>query len=463
MDQVVQNILVVDDQRVNLDVINVILSDSKANLHFAFSGKEALEKIYLNDYAVILLDVVMPDMGGFELAERLMQDNRTKNIPIIFISASSNNEDILYRGYQCGAVDFLFKPFNAYVLKAKVDVFLNLQEKQMKLQKLVSLEKEKKDLVRSNRDLVQFANVASHDLRSPLNRVISFTNILSDNELIMQNEEAKVCIEKIKSSSERMNMLIESILNYAQAEQTDQNMDLIDLNMIIEEVLADLELVIRKHKIIVEVEQLPKIPGHPVLFRQLFQNLISNCIKFRHPDRECIVRIEQHSDTDEENLCLVIKDNGMGFDMDKADTIFEPFKRMENTKNIEGSGLGLAAVKRIIDIHKGKIQLESEEGKSATFIFTLPKSFSDFSQKRLETRNQIEGKPIEMFCLQNANHSYQMMLVDESEDGFGGKFVGKSDLHVGKILTLHDKKYKVCWILEFAEHAYRLGLQKVNE
>jgi len=118
------NILVVDDQKENLDSIEVILSGLKVNLHLVTSGQEALQHIQAHEYALIILDVVMPNMGGFEVAAKIMKDGRTHVTPIIFVSALSNNEEYLYRGYQCGAVDFLYKPFNAYILKSKVEIFL---------------------------------------------------------------------------------------------------------------------------------------------------------------------------------------------------------------------------------------------------------------------------------------------------------------------------------------------------
>lgn len=440
-----------------------MLSDSKANLHFCTSGEEALKKVALEDYTLIILDVVMPDLGGFEVAESIMQNPNLKNTPIIFISGIKDSEDALYRGYQVGAVDFLFKPLNAYILKSKVNIFLSLHEKQRKLEKMVELEREKKELVRSNKDLVQFANIASHDLRSPLNRVMSFAHVLLENETICKDLQAKVCAQKIKDSSERMDQLIKGILNYAQTDQNEVKMKVQNLNTIIEDVMSDLEVAITQSDAIFEVEELPEIPGHEILLRQLFQNLISNCIKFKHPKRAPLIRIEKTEYSNEQQLCIAIRDNGLGFNVDQADEMFKPFKRLENTKNIEGNGLGLATVQRILDIHKAKIQLESIEGQGSSFIMTFPTSFTEFAQKRIETRNQIENKPIELFCLQNTSQSYQMVIVDESETGFGGKIIGYHDLHVGKILNFNDQTYKVCWILEFSQNAYRLGLQKVTK
>lgn len=462
MDGQIPKILVVDDQEENLESVDAILSGLKVQLHLVSSGQEALERINQHKFGLIILDVVMPGMGGFEVAEKLNRDGITKDTPIIFVSALSNNDDYVYRGYQCGAVDFLFKPFNAYILKSKVEVFLNLYENQMRLQSMVSLEQEKKDLQRSNRDLVQFANVTSHDLRSPLTRVISFTKILLENEKVLQDDDIKACVEKIRDSSERMDLLIKSLLTYAKTDQVDTEVKPININDILKNVLADLDFMISSNGTHIQVDKISPIPGHDVLVRQLFQNIISNCLKFKHPERQLNITIKECPSEKDQNMLLAISDNGIGFDSKKSESIFQPFTRLEQNKHIEGSGLGLATVKRIMDIHKGRVWAESQEGHGTTFYLSFPKTIDSNEQKRQEARQQLEEKSVELFCLNNAGQSYEMMLVDESSRGYGGKYIGKNDLHVGKILTFHEQHYKVCWILEFSEGAYRLGLSKVE-
>lgn len=462
LDGSLPHILVVDDQEENLDSIDAILSGLRVKLHLVSSGEEALEKIKQHKFALIILDVVMPGMGGFEVAEKLNRDGITKDTPIIFVSALSNNENYVYRGYECGAVDFLFKPFNAYILKSKVEVFLNLHENQMRLRSMVKLEQEKEDLKRSNRDLVQFANVTSHDLRSPLTRVISFTKILLDNPKINEDEEAKACVEKIRDSSERMDLLIKSLLTYAKTDQVTTEVEDIDINSILKNVLADLDFMISSNGAHIQVDKISSIPGHDVLVRQLFQNIISNCLKFKHPERQLNITIRECPSEKDQNMLLAISDNGIGFDSKKSDSIFQPFIRLDQSKHIEGSGLGLATVKRIMEIHRGRVWAESQEGHGTTFYLSFPKVIDNNEQKRQEARQQLEEKSVELFCLNNAGQSYQMMLVDESSRGYGGKYIGKNDLHVGKILTFHEQQYKVCWILEFSEGAYRLGLSKVE-
>lgn len=462
MDDHLPHILVVDDQEENLDSVDAILSGLRVKLHLVSSGREALEEIKQYKFALIILDVVMPEMGGFEVAEKLNHDGITKDTPIIFVSALSNNDDYVYRGYQCGAVDFLIKPFNAYILKSKVEVFLNLHENQMRLQSMVTLEQEKEDLQRSNRDLVQFANVTSHDLRSPLTRVISFIKILLENQKVLEDDEIKTCVEKIRDSSERMDLLIKSLLTYAKTDQINTEVEDIEINDILQNVLADLDFMISSNGAHIHVDHISGIPGHDVLVRQLFQNIISNCLKFKHPERELNITIKECPSEKDQNMLLAISDNGIGFDPQKSESIFNPFTRLEQSKHIEGSGLGLATVKRIMDIHRGRVWAESQEGKGTTFYLSFPKILDTNEQKRQEGRKQLEEKSVELFCLNNAGQSYQMMLVDESSRGYGGKYIGKNDLHVGKILKFHEQNYKVCWILEFSEGAYRLGLSKVD-
>jgi len=330
----------------------------------------------------------------------------------------------------------------------------------MSLQQLVSLEKEKKELERSNHDLIQFANVTSHDLRSPLMRVISFTNILLENSNVMADPEARSSVEKIKESSERMDLLIKSLLSYAKTDHLNSEINDIDLNGIICDVLADLDVMISEHRAKVNLEKLPDIPGHDVLLRQLFQNIISNCVKYKHPQRDPLITIKACASENPNHVVIAVADNGLGIDKEDAESIFEPFVRLNSTKHIEGSGLGLATVKRIIDLHKGKVWVESGEGHGSTFYLSFPKVSQELDQKRRENRVHLSEQPVELFCLNNSSQSYQMMLVDESSRGYGGKLIGKSDLHVGKILRFHEQTYEVCWILEFSQGAYRLGLKK---
>ncbi len=405
-------ILVVDDREDNLFSIEAILEKDNYNIVKANSGRAAL-KILLNqhDFSLILMDVQMPDMNGFETATIIYERDKLKNIPIIFITAHQYDEDIIFKGYKMGAVDYIYKPINPELLRVKVAVFVDLYRKNQQLQqherKLIaanqSLQKEIEErkaseekvkqlneqllqnnahLQAMNEELDQFAYVASHDLQEPLRKIMVFSDkILTRKNL--EEEETKY-FEKIISSSRRMQTLINDLLSFSRHSLNTSDFRKTDLNILIQQAINELEIEVEKSHAHIHVDRLPEVWVIPGLMQQLFYNLIGNAIKFRknsiapevHIEAAKMSKPEVHQYLNGNGAAsyykVAITDNGIGFDPKYADEIFMVFKRLHSYHEYEGTGVGLSICKKIIEKHNGFIKAESELEKGSTFWIGLP-------------------------------------------------------------------------------------------
>lgn len=403
-------ILVVDDREDNLFSIETLLEKDNYTIVKANSGRAAL-KILLqqHDFSLILMDVQMPDINGFETANIIYQREKLKNVPIIFITAHSYNEEFVFKGYEMGAVDYIYKPINPDLLRAKVSVFVELYRKNLQLQmheqKLLkvnaSLKREieerrasemtvrllNKQLVENNNhlkavneELDRFAFVASHDLQEPLRKIMLFSDkILLTGSL---DDEVSRYLQKIIGSSQRMQALINDLLRFSRHDINTADFIEADLNTLVHETLVELEVEIEKTKAQVNVQHLPHIPAIPVLMRQLFYNLINNSIKFRKKDCAPVINISAeklkpsqvngNKPLNVNYYKIVVTDNGIGFDEKYADEIFLVFKRLHSYHEYEGSGVGLSICKKIIEKHNGFITANGKLNEGATFVIGLP-------------------------------------------------------------------------------------------
>ena len=407
-------ILVVDDREDNLFSIEAILEKDKYTIVKANSGRAAL-KILLNehDFSLILMDVQMPELNGFETATIIYERDKLKNIPIIFITAYSNDEDHVFTGYKMGGVDYIYKPINPDLLRVKVSVFVELYRKNRQLlqqeKKLLaanrSLQKEIEErkvseekiqllnqqltennehLKQVNEELDQFAYMASHDLQEPLRKIQMF----SDKILVKKehDEESERYFSKIISASRRMQSLINNLLEFSRHTVSFSDFKKTDLNLLVKETLAELEPDIEKSKARVTYKDLPVISAVPGLMQQLFYNLLSNAIKFRKKTVPPVVDIKaEKMDPDELSRYInhvngnnfykiTVSDNGIGFDNNHSQEIFKVFKRLHSYQDFEGTGVGLSICKKIIEKHGGFITAESVVDKGSSFIIGLPES-----------------------------------------------------------------------------------------
>jgi signal transduction histidine kinase len=405
-------ILVVDDREDNLFSIEAILEKDNYTIVKANSGRAAL-KILLqqHDFSLILMDVQMPDLNGFETATIIYERDKLKNIPIIFITAHDYDEDYIFKGYKMGGVDYIYKPINPELLRVKVGVFVELYRKNHQLlqheKKLMtanrSLQKEieerraseekvrslnaqlvenNADLKTVNEELDRFAYVASHDLQEPLRKIMVF----SDKILMRNNndKETEKYFKKIINSSERMQLLINDLLSFSRHSTSSADFKETDLNLLIREAITELEIEIENTNTQIYVENLPVVHVIPSLMRQLFYNLLSNAIKFRKKTVGPIVHVNVEiagakdfnsrgrASEDKNFYKITVSDNGIGFDPKYAEDIFVVFKRLHSYHEFEGTGVGLSICKKIIEKHHGFIKAQGSPGEGSTFSIGLP-------------------------------------------------------------------------------------------
>lgn len=523
-------ILIVDDKPENILSLKKTLELYNFEVDTALSGEEALKKILKNNYTLIILDVQMPSMDGFEVAEAISGYSKAKDVPIIFLSAVNKDKKFVARGYASGGIDYITKPVDPDILILKVKTFYKLYEQtkqlsqiQAQLQEEVEVRKqaqsslsdtvkelhsilesipqiaftakadgtleyanqhwyayspdldswpetlpgqtpvaeqlarvlasglaletevfikrravenvvgapdyrchllrvspvkegtqtvkwvgtftdiahqkqaneileqrveERTEALRamnlaleiSNHDLQQFASVASHDLKEPLRKIQLFSSILRDRHL-RQDDESLQYITRIINSSERMSKLINDLLGYSRL-SVDSAFEPVQLNRTITDILSDLELSIQEKQAAIVVADIPQIEAIPGQMRQVFQNIISNSLKFTKKGETPQIRISATlvADKDLDAVAkengawcrILIQDNGIGFNEKYLDKIFTIFQRLNAREEYEGTGIGLAIAKKVIEKHKGLISARSQEGQGATFILLLP-------------------------------------------------------------------------------------------
>jgi len=399
-------ILIVDDQRENIMPLKKILELHGLPSDAAESGEEALLKILKKSYSLIILDVQMPGMDGFEVAEALAGSNRTKDIPVIFLSAINKEKKYISRGYETGAVDYVTKPVDPDLLILKVKTFLKLYEQKNELRNMrdlltkeVEIRKEaqenleikvaertselthkNEELEMRNHELQQFSWVVSHDLKEPLRKIEMFTKILQERYLI-EDEKAMDYSGRTIRASERMAKLITDLLDYSRLSSTVVPED-VDLNKLVAEIITDYDFSIEQKHARIEVCSLPVISGVPSQLRQVFQNLVGNSLKFSKPDVPPEIKISCRIISDKDfnapvaangSYCrITVTDNGIGFDEVYLDKIFVIFQSLNDRKVYEGTGIGLAIAKKIVEKHNGIITAKSIKGQGASFIVILP-------------------------------------------------------------------------------------------
>lgn len=361
-EHLITKILVVDDRNENLFAMEKILKTLACEVYKAHSGNEALSLTLRHDFALMLLDVNMPEMDGFELAELLRENDKTKWIPIIFVTAINKEDNSVFKGYETGAVDYLFKPINTDILLSKVKVFLELDLQKKELEAI------RKELERSNESLMEFAQIVSHDLKNPLNVVTGLSEIVLSKYGSLLPDKGIECMKHISNAAERMTQLVTNLLAYAQVDAQSVSLTSVDLNEVIADVIADLNARIEQSNAQVEIiNLLPTLETDRTHMYQVFQNLIGNAIKYHPKERNPIITIASAA-SDEPGFCLIsMEDNGIGMEQEEMAQIFMPFKRLNNSKEFEGSGLGLATVKKIVEQHQGSIEVTSQLGLGSTF------------------------------------------------------------------------------------------------
>ncbi|WDF61533.1 response regulator [Flavobacterium sp. KACC 22758] len=399
-------VLIVDDIKANIIALKKTLELHDIDVDTAESGEEALKKILKTNYCLIIMDVQMPGLDGFEVVKILSGNKRTKDIPVIFLSALNIEKKYIFKGYETGAVEYITKPVDTDLLMLKVKTFLKIYEQQNELKltkellsKEIKIRKEAQDnleikiaertkelvlkneeLEMKNHELQQFAWVVSHDLNEPIRKIQIFIKIIK--ELYLKEDDKGIdYVDRTIKSAERMQTLITDLLAYSRL-SAQVKPEVTDLNIVLQEVLSDFDYLIERKNAIVKTTELPTIDSIPSQLRQVFQNLIGNALKFSGANEPPLIEITSELIVDksfdsptspEGKYCrIIVKDNGIGFDEIYLDRIFIIFQSLNDRQTYEGTGIGLAIAKKIIEKHNGLITARSEVGKGASFIIILP-------------------------------------------------------------------------------------------
>ena len=394
-------ILLVDDNADNLLSMEVILEKEGYSFYKAMSGKEALRILLKEeDFSLILLDVRMPIMDGYETAELIFQRDKLKQIPIIFITAQDHEEDSVFKGYQAGGVDFIRKPINPGILKAKVAVFadlyrknrqLRMQEERLQainddlillneelekrvLQRTIELENANYELKSLNISKDKFISVISHDLRNPLTSLLASSENLSRETEKLRPEMVKKLSEIIHRTSNKILKQLNELVEWAQnqRQKTNFNPEKIKLSQGINESLDLLRTnaVQKRLKFENNIDEHIYINADPMMFRSITQNLVSNAIKFTQYGGKSV---EVSALRVEDMIEISIQDFGVGMSQQTQDMLFSTAARStEGTQSEKGSGLGLMLVRDFVMQHGGTIKVESNPGRGTCFRFTMP-------------------------------------------------------------------------------------------
>jgi two-component system sensor histidine kinase/response regulator len=376
------NILVVDDSPQKLLALQVVLAELRQKVVTALSGEEALRLCLTNEFAVILLDVNMPGMDGFETASLIRQRRQSEHTPIIFVTAMSE-ETHAAEGYSLGAVDYVLAPVIPEVLRAKVSVFVELHRKNLQVRRqadqrveLVRAEAARAEAEQANRSKSQFLANVSHELRTPMNAVIGMTDLALEEEI---SPTVREYLQTARDSAGVLMALLDEILDLSRLESGRFELETVsfDPRSVIEQTVR--ALAIRAHQKGLELAcdvtaDLPaRVMGDPLRLRQVLTNLISNAVKFTETGEVVVEVMCEWGLGDTVVLTCAVRDTGIGISRADQQRVFAPFTQAASstTRLYGGSGLGLAIASNLVAMMGGHIDVESELGKGSSFQFTI--------------------------------------------------------------------------------------------
>ncbi len=362
-------ILLVDDRPENLYSLESMLAEDDRIILKANSGEEALKIAFSEDLSLIMLDVQMPDMDGFEVAHMLKSTKRTKKTPIIFVTAISKEKKYMLQGLSEGAIDYLFKPLDIDITKAKVDTLLKFYTQQKEL------EQKNIELAKLNDEKNYFLGVASHDLRNPLGNILTLASFIEQESNNNLSPEHKNYLEVIINSGRHMLDLLNNLLDVSKIESGSMELQLQQglITDIIQQSISENKLAADKKEISLEysiADKLPKSSFDAMQIQQVLSNLISNAIKYSHKG----THVEINADLQHDSIVVTVKDQGQGIPIAEQANLFLPFSKtsVKSTNGEKSTGLGLTIAKKVIEAHGGSIWMTSTVGQGSSFCFSLP-------------------------------------------------------------------------------------------
>ncbi len=389
MDKPAQNtILIVDDMPNNLGALLDYLTDFGFEVLVAEDGESAIEQVEYALPDLILLDVLMPGIDGFETCSRLKSNQTTKDIPVIFMTALSDAEDKV-KGFSVGGVDYVTKPIQQAEVLARVTTHLSIRNLQKQLQQQneclqqeicdrIKIEQQLQirtaQLETANQELEAFSYSVAHDLRNPITSINGYIWVLEEEYAYLLDEDGKHYLERVRIATERMEQLIDDILRLSQVTKSKMQFDTVDLSRIAKEIVISLRQTSKEREVEFIIPEGIVAQGDEQLLKIVLENLLCNAWKYTRNKPRARIEfgvfqpgINRQSSVD----TYFVRDDGAGFDMAKADKLFGAFSRLHGKNEFEGTGIGLATVQRIVHRHGGKIWADGEVNKGATFYFTL--------------------------------------------------------------------------------------------
>ena len=373
------NILIVDDEPKNLTVLETVLDDPSYRLFRAESANQALLALVNEEFALLILDIRMPGMTGFELAKLIKERKKTAQVPIIFLTAYYSEDQHVIDGYGSGAVDYLHKPVNAAILRSKVAIFVELHRKNREVEQmnraLVAEVAERRQAEEQLRQTVEelevFSYSLAHDLRAPLRSMQGFAEILGAEHAEQLDETARDYLRRIASAAERMDALIRDILSYSKVAREELELQPVDVHQLIQDITAAYPTLQPDCADISIDGRLPPVLANEAALTQIVSNLLGNAVKF--VARGVRPRVEIRSEEINGFVRLWFEDNGIGIPKEAQAGAFKLFSRLHRAEDYEGTGIGLAIVRKAAARMGGTVGLESDKGKGCRFWIQLQK------------------------------------------------------------------------------------------
>ena len=377
------DILIIDDEPANLSLLSGLLSGRGHKVRAVLNGRRGLAAALASPPDLILMDVMMPGLNGYETCAKLKAEPKTADVPVLFLSALSDTADKL-QAFASGGVDYVTKPFQLEEVLARVETQLALRSLQRQLQQAnTDLRANLQEVETRNSELAAFAHMVAHDLKNPLGVIMTYGELLGDLNITHDELERAKWSERIVRLGQRMNNIIDSLLFLAEVRITELEVTALPMLAIAADAIDQLAPTLQEQHaelVIVEREAWPRARGYGPWLTQVWMNYLSNALKYGGNPPQATLGAELHGDG---SARYWVQDNGQGIRAEDRARLFVEFSRLGQV-GIPGHGLGLSIVRRIIDRLGGQVGVESEPGQGSRFWFSLPTADDDAAPPQVE-------------------------------------------------------------------------------
>ena len=417
-------VLIVDDYPKNIEALSLLIQDERVETHFALNASDALELISQHEFGLALLDVQMPGTSGFELAQLIRSVKRFKSLPIIFVTAQPQDSSLIFQGYQTGAIDVLFKPLDPNVVRAKVQMFVELAQQKALLESHVEeLEKLRHEADAANLAKSQFLANMSHEIRTPLAAVMGFAEMIAKG--MGSETDKQECSEAIKRNGSLLMSLIDDLLDLSKIEANKFELEKVSFSL--PALLRDVEstMSFKAHEKGVQLKfsfpnQLHSTYlADSVKLKQVLLNIIGNAIKFSPGGIvrvDVLVRPENENLSQTDRLIVTVTDNGIGLDKHQIERLFQPFGQADPStkRKFGGSGLGLIISRQIARAMGGDLTLIKSTPKEGS-VFQI-ECLIERSDEVERIKSKEEGASYNLSKTVNTLKGHRILAVDDSQD-----------------------------------------------